>query len=159
VYLKASGEQASESRSHALGHFFEHVAPSAAALFAKTGYPGAKMQDIAKACGATKSMLYHYFPSKDDLLFAMLEEHLERVIAGIEQVLAEGGSPKARFAAFVLVYTQKSAQARRRHFTAMSDVKYLPRSMQTQPTGIIKPQDLCERISRLFLRGFLGEKP
>jgi len=183
----------------------QSIMDSAAALFAKTGYPGAKMQDIAKACGATKSMLYHYFPSKDDLLFAMLEEHLERVIAGIEQVLAEGGSPRARFAAFVLVYTQKSAQARRRHVTAMNDVKYLPRSMQTpllelerkatnlvadllrelnpglpdeaykpytmlllgmlnwtdlwyRPTGTIKPQDLCERISRLFLRGFLAEK-
>jgi AcrR family transcriptional regulator len=183
----------------------QSIMDSAAALFAKTGYPGAKMQDIAKACGATKSMLYHYFPTKDDLLFAMLEEHLERVLAGIEQVMAEGGSPKARFSAFVLVYTQKSAQARRRHVTAMNDVKYLPRSLQTpllelerkvtnlvadllrelnagladesykpytmlllgmlnwtdlwyRPTGTIKPQDLCERISRLFLRGFLAEK-
>jgi len=183
----------------------QSIMDSAAALFAKTGYPGAKMQDIAKACGATKSMLYHYFPAKDDLLFAMLQEHLERVLAGIEQVLAEGGSPKTRFSAFVLVYTQKSAQARRRHVTAMNDVKYLPRSMQTpllelerkvtnlvsdllrelnpglpdevykpytmlllgmlnwtdlwyKPTGTIKPQDLCERISRLFLRGFLAEK-
>jgi len=27
-----------------------------------------------------------------------------------------------------------------------------------RPTGTIKPQDLCERISRLFLRGFLAEK-
>ena len=26
----------------------------AAALFAKEGYPSAKMQDVAKACGATK---------------------------------------------------------------------------------------------------------
>lgn len=183
----------------------QSILDSAAALFAKVGYPGAKMQDIAKACGASKSMLYHYFPTKDDLLFAMLEEHLEKVIAGIEEVAAMPRPARERFAAFVLVYAQKSAQSRRRHVSAMNDVKFLPKAMQGpllaletkvtdlvatmlrelnpglpdevykpytmlllgmlnwtdtwyKPGGTIKPQELCERISRLFLRGFLSEK-
>ena len=181
------------------------ILDSAAALFAKVGYPGAKMQDIAKACGASKSMLYHYYPTKDDLMFAMLEEHLQKVIAGIEEVAAVPGTNKERFAAFVQVYAQKSAQSRRRHVTAMNDVKFLPKAMQTpllalqrqitdqvtemlrglspglpdsvykpytmlllgmlnwtdywfKPGGEMKPQELCERIARLFLRGFLAEK-
>ena len=181
------------------------ILDSAAALFAKEGYPSAKMQDIAKACGATKSMLYHYFPTKDDLLFAMLEEHLEKLIASIEEVSAQTGTHKQRFNEFVLVYTQKSAQSRRRHVITMNDVKYLPKPMQTpllalerqvcdlialllrklnpglpeqvykpytmlllgmlnwtdtwyKTNGTMKPQELCDRISRLFLRGFLAEK-
>ena len=175
---------------------------SAASLFAKVGYPNAKMQDIAKACGASKSMLYHYFPTKDDLLFAMLEEHLEQVIAAIEDVTTGAGSHRERFAAFIHVYAQKSVQSRRRHVSAMNDVKFLPRPMQAplrklekkvtdlvagllraldpqlddslykpyamlligmlnwtdtwyKPAGLVKPQELCERISRLFLDGFL----
>ena len=181
------------------------ILDSAAALFAKDGYPGAKMQDVAKACGATKSMLYHYFPTKDDLLFAMLQEHLEKVIAGIEDVSALGGSAEARFAALVVVYVQKSAQSRRRHTIAQNDVKYLPKAMQTplfalekrvcdliadqlrllkpglptssykpyamlligmlngtdvwfKASGKIKMPELCERISRLFLQGFMGKE-
>ena len=181
------------------------ILDSAAALFAKVGYPGAKMQDIARACGASKSMLYHYYPTKDDLMFAMLEEHLQKVIAGIEEVAAVPGTNKDRFAAFVQVYAQKSAQSRRRHVTAMNDVKFLPKAMQGpllvlqrqitdqvsamlrglnpglpegvykpytmlllgmlnwtdywfKPGGEMKPQELCERIARLFLRGFLAEK-
>lgn len=177
----------------------------AAALFAKEGYPSAKMQDVAKACGATKSMLYHYFPAKDDLLFAMLKEHLERVIAGIEDALATGGTPRDRLNALVTAFTQKSAQSRRRHMVAMQDVKYLPRARQTplnelqrrvttlvadllrevnpglpagvykpytmmligmlnwadiwyRPGGGMKPQELCDRMARLFLKGFLAEK-
>jgi len=177
----------------------------AAALFAKEGYPSAKLQDVAKACGATKSMLYHYFPTKDDLLSAMLKEHLERVIAGIEEALAAPGSPKDRLAALVVAYTQKSAQSRRRHMVAMQDVKYLPKPKQTpvnalqrtvtdrvasllrelnpglpesvykpytmmligmlnwsdiwyRPGGEMKPQELCDRMTRLFLKGFLAEK-
>ena len=176
---------------------------SAASLFAKVGYPNAKMQDIAKACGASKSMLYHYFGTKDDLLFAMLEEHLEQVIAAIAGVAAVEGSHRDRFAAFIHVYAQKSVQSRRRHVSAMNDVKFLPRAMQTplrklekqvadliadllralnpqlddalykpygmlligmlnwtdtwyKPAGRVKPQELCERIARLFLDGFLA---
>jgi AcrR family transcriptional regulator len=184
----------------------QSIMDSAAALFAKVGYPNAKMQDIAQACGATKSMLYHYYPTKDDLLYAMLLEHLERVLAGIEEALATAGTPKERLRAMVEVYTQKSAQARRRHIIAMQDVKYLPRPRQMplialqrevtelvarllrevnpglpepvykpyammllgmlnwadtwyKPSGPMKPQELCDRLSRLFLRGFLAEKP
>ena len=106
------------------------ILDSAAVLFAKVGYPSAKMQDIAKACGASKSMLYHYFPTKDELLYAMLEEHLQRVIVALEEAMAEPVQPRERFAAFVLAYTQKSAQSRRRHVSAMNDVKFLPKVLQ-----------------------------
>jgi AcrR family transcriptional regulator len=177
----------------------------AAVLFAKEGYPSAKLQDVAKACGATKSMLYHYFPTKDDLLLAMLKEHLEKVVQSVETALEQAGSPRDRMLALVQAYTQKSIQSRRRHMVAMQDVKYLPKPKQAplielqrqitervaellralnpdlpddvykpysmmligmlnwtdvwyQPSGKVKPQELCDRMSRLFLKGFLAEK-
>lgn len=177
----------------------------AAVLFAKEGYPSAKLQDVAKACGATKSMLYHYFPTKDDLLLAMLKEHLEKVVQSVETALEQAGSPRDRMLALVQAYTQKSIQSRRRHMVAMQDVKYLPKAKQAplielqrqitervaellralnpdlpddvykpysmmligmlnwtdvwyQPSGKVKPQELCDRMSRLFLKGFLAEK-
>ncbi|MDP9900998.1 TetR/AcrR family transcriptional regulator [Variovorax ginsengisoli] len=183
----------------------QSILDSAASLFAKVGYPNAKMQDIAKACGASKSMLYHYFPAKDDLLFAMLEEHLENLIANIEEIAAQPGPAAQRFGNFVQAYAQKSAQSRRRHLSAMNDLKFLPKNLQApllqletrvtglvadmlrelnpklpddaykpytmllvgmlnwtdtwyKPGGTMKPQELCERISRLFLTGFLAEK-
>lgn len=183
----------------------QSIMDSAAALFAKVGYPNAKMQDIAEACGATKSMLYHYFPTKDKLLSAMLTEHLEKVIASVDEAVAGGTPAKSRFATFVQTYTQKSAQSRRRHVIAMNDVKFLPKAMQTplrqlekkvtdqvadllrevnpgledgvykpytmmllgmlnwtdywfRPGGPMKSDELCERITRLFLHGFMAEK-
>ncbi|MBN9462081.1 MAG: TetR family transcriptional regulator [Burkholderiales bacterium] len=180
------------------------IMDAAAALFARTGYPNAKMQDIAKACGASKSMLYHYFQSKDDLLFAMLKEHLELLIASLEQTRDEIADPQDRFAAFVRTYVQKSAQARRRNIVATFDLKYLPPAQQTpllqlesrvihltseilaavnprldkslykpyslmlvgtlnwtdtwyRSGGPMKQAELCDRLARLFLRGFLAE--
>jgi len=177
----------------------------AAMLFAKEGYPSAKMQDVAKACGATKSMLYHYFPTKDDLLSAMLMEHLERLVQSVEEAIETQAPSREKLLPLVHAYTQKSAQSRRRHMIAMQDVKYLPRAMQTplielqrrltelvadllreinpglpaevykpytmmligmlnwtdmwyRPGGAMKPQELCDRINRLFLKGFMAEK-
>ncbi len=183
----------------------QSIMDSAAALFAKVGYPNAKMQDIAQACGATKSMLYHYFTTKDELLNAMLTEHLERIIVSVDEAVSASTPAKQRFAAFVLTYAQKSAQSRRRHVIAMNDVKFLPKAMQTplrqlekkvtdqvadllrevnqglpdgvykpyammllgmlnwtdywfRPGGAMKSDELCERITRLFLTGFMAEK-
>lgn len=180
------------------------ILDAAADLFAKNGYPLAKMQDIAKACDAKKSALYHYFPTKDDLLFAMCDEHMDRVLADVEKVATGPGGAERRFFSLVLTYTQKSAQSRRRHVVAMNDMKYLPRASQLslrkreikltdvvakllnelnpelptillkpytmlligmmnwtdiwyRPAGAVKPQELCERIARLFLNGFLAE--
>lgn len=181
------------------------IMDSAAAIFAKEGFPAAKMQDVAKACGATKSMLYHYFPTKDDLLFAMLQEHLQRLINALDEALNSKASARDRLQMMVEAYTQKSNQSRRRHMVAMNDVKFLPKAKQTplinlqrqltelvarllrelnadlpeevyklytmmllgmlnwtdfwyRPTGPVKPQELCDRLSRLFLKGFLAEK-
>ena len=71
---------------------YQSILDSAAALFADVGYPSAKMQNIAKACDASKSMLYHYFPTKDDLLLALLSEHLERLLAEIKLAI-DGPAP------------------------------------------------------------------
>ena len=121
----------SRVRAGDYGLKYAAILDSAAALFAKVGYPSAKLQDIARDCGATKSMLYHYFPTKDDLLLALLSEHLDRLIVDTEEVITGGGSVSERFDAFIETYVLKSAQSRQRHLSAMNDVKFLPVEMQS----------------------------
>lgn len=45
---------------------------SAAALYARHGFLGASIVDLAVACGVSKSLLYHYFGSKEDILFEIM---------------------------------------------------------------------------------------
>jgi AcrR family transcriptional regulator len=47
----------------------------AARLFAEHGYAGTRLQDIARAAGVTKPMLYRHFPSKKALHLALLAHH------------------------------------------------------------------------------------
>ena len=52
------------------------VLDAAAALFGELGYTGAKMDDVAKRCNVSKSMVYHYFKKMEDMLFAIQQEHV-----------------------------------------------------------------------------------
>jgi AcrR family transcriptional regulator len=47
----------------------------AQALFAEKGYSETSMADIAEACEVQKATLYHYFDSKEALLFGILDCH------------------------------------------------------------------------------------
>ena len=56
-------------------------------LFAEQGYAQTSVQQIVDAAGVTKGALYHYFKSKDDLLFdiydrilSMQREHLDEIV-------------------------------------------------------------------------------
>lgn len=51
------------------------IEDSAARLFARHGYEGTRLDDIAADAGVTKPILYRHFDSKNDLYLALLERH------------------------------------------------------------------------------------
>ena len=46
------------------------------ALFAERGFLGASIADLAKACDISKSLIYHYYDSKEDILFDVMHSHV-----------------------------------------------------------------------------------
>lgn len=56
--------------------------------FLKNGVDGATLRGIAREAGTSIGMIYYYFPTKDDLFFAVVEEQYARVLADMEQALA-----------------------------------------------------------------------
>jgi AcrR family transcriptional regulator len=60
-----------------------------ATLFDRVGYHKASMQMLADEVGLGKPTLYHYFPSKNAILFAMHDAHMSALLAGLD---GEGGS-------------------------------------------------------------------
>ena len=62
----------------------EHIRDTAAGLFARDGFSRTSMAELAAACGVSKALLYHYFDSKEALLFDILQAYLgdlEKVVA------------------------------------------------------------------------------
>lgn len=52
---------------------------NAAAVIAEQGMDKASMSQIADRAGVSKALLYHYYPGKDALIFAIIETHLSEV--------------------------------------------------------------------------------
>ena len=70
----------------------EAILAAAAQLYARKGFPGASVAELAKACNTSKSLIYHYFPSKDDILYAVMAEHLDALTDAAEEACATGGA-------------------------------------------------------------------
>ncbi|MFD1795756.1 TetR/AcrR family transcriptional regulator [Paracoccus aurantiacus] len=57
---------------------------NAAAVIAEQGMDKASMSQIADRAGVSKALLYHYYPGKDALIFAIIETHLLDVDEAVE---------------------------------------------------------------------------
>jgi AcrR family transcriptional regulator len=56
---------------------------NAAAVIAEQGMEKASMSQIAAHAEVSKSLLYHYYPSKADLIFAIISTHLHELDAAV----------------------------------------------------------------------------
>ena len=55
----------------------EQILKSAAKVFATEGFDRASMAQLARECGISKANIYHYYDSKDALLFDILDTYLK----------------------------------------------------------------------------------
>jgi AcrR family transcriptional regulator len=62
-------------------------------LFAEHGYAQTSVQQIVDAAGVTKGALYHYFKSKDDLLFDIYDRILSLQREHLDEIVAKGEDP------------------------------------------------------------------
>lgn len=63
---------------------------AARARFLADGVDGASLRAIARDAGSNLGMLYYYFPSKDDLFLAVVEEVYARLLADLTEALGPG---------------------------------------------------------------------
>ncbi len=104
----------------------QSILSRAAALFARKGFDSATMIEVAAACGTSKSHLYHYFPAKEDLLFAMVSEHITEQAAELSAIVELPLSAEERFSRYVSAFVKRAANSRDEHQVLMNDLHYLP---------------------------------
>ncbi len=70
--------------------------------FAERGYGSTSIRDIAQRAGTSLSALYHYYGGKQELLFALLDEGMDRYFRDCAAALAQvGEDPAERLEALV----------------------------------------------------------
>jgi TetR/AcrR family transcriptional regulator, transcriptional repressor for nem operon len=66
----------------------ERIVAAAAELIFERGVSGTTIEDVQAAAGVSASQLYHYFPSKNDLVRAVIQYQEQGVVGAQEQALA-----------------------------------------------------------------------
>jgi AcrR family transcriptional regulator len=103
----------------------ELILARAAALFARGGYPGTSMNQVAEACGLSKATLYHYYRDKYQLLVSIAEGHVSRLQAVVDESLREQAQPQRRMRTLIARLVEEYANAQNEHRVLTEDVKFL----------------------------------
>jgi AcrR family transcriptional regulator len=87
------------------------ILDAARATFAESG-PNASLEGIAKLAGVGIATLYRRFPTRETLLAAVFEQHLDQLADMIESDADSQDDPWDAFAAFVWKFAETSASER-----------------------------------------------
>jgi AcrR family transcriptional regulator len=85
---KASSRADIASRKQAFVR--EEILSSATALFAERGYRAVTIDDVAANLGYTKSVVYYYFKSKNEMLWQIFTRSFETFSRAIDAIIKEG---------------------------------------------------------------------
>src|SRR4029078_5207550 len=87
----------------------EQILDVAVEVFARNGFHGASMHDVADAARGHKPVLYQHFDSKQDLYMALLEEVGNRLLSAITKATAGVASGRQQTEQGLLAYSQWAA--------------------------------------------------
>ena len=102
------------------------ICRTAAQIFRDRGYDATSVSDIARALGITKAGLYHYFESKEALLFEITSYGLDRVRDEVILPARAVRDPEARLRQMVTRHARIATQGRGAIAQIVDEVRALP---------------------------------
>ena len=90
----------------------DKILDCAEALFARRGFAGIGLAEVADSVGLGKSSLFHHFPSKAELYAAVVARILARIEERLMRALVAGGTPVERLDRWIDVLVDLLAEHR-----------------------------------------------
>lgn len=120
-------------------------------LFWKKGYDRTSIRDMARACGFEPGNIYNYFHSKEQLLYEILREEVERFAASIKHLESSSASnPVERLR--LLIHNSLNLVLGRRLSSRLlfdAEIRHLSPSHRKK---VIELRDTYDRILRSIIR-------
>jgi len=135
------------------------IVAKAARLFAEQGFHGSSISQLADACGTSKSLLYHYYASKEDILFDAMHDHVKALLDAAEDIAQAKLAPDTKLRQlthrFMALYLTAAANQR----VLVNELRHLPAARRKTIVGIQRRLlDIVEDILTT-LRPDLARKP
>jgi len=110
----------------------ERLLHVATRLFARHGFESTSVQDIVDAAGVTKGAMYHYYGSKDDLLYEVYHQVLTMQTSHLDQIAAGPGTAEERLRLAAADVVQTSLDNLDDMIVFFRSLHMLPEDKQTQ---------------------------
>ena len=72
---------------------YHEILETSSKLFAQKGYKSTTMKEIADALGITKATIYHYFSSKEEILFEIMNFAMDEALKDLKKIAQMNISP------------------------------------------------------------------
>jgi AcrR family transcriptional regulator len=108
------------------------ICRTAAQIFRDRGYDATSVSDVARALGMTKAGLYHYFDSKEALLFEIMTYGLERVRDEVVVPVRAIRDPEERLRQIVLRHARIATNGRGAVAHLGDEIRALPPAARKQ---------------------------
>jgi AcrR family transcriptional regulator len=127
------------------------IVEQAAELYARMGFRGASVADLANALGASKSLIYHYYTSKEDILFEVMDSHLRQLAEASDEVMARDLAPADKLREISQAFMRLYVGAAARHKVLLNELDCLPADrraeiVETQRRLIVAVEGLLVEI-------------
>lgn len=109
----------------------EAITEAAAKLFAEKGFAGASVSDLADRCDVSKSLIYHYYASKEAILFDVMNEHIDDLLNVIESRGGKSANAEQEIHALTKELLQHYVGAADRQKVLLYELSSLPAENQT----------------------------
>ena len=104
----------------------EAIVDQAARLFASAGFRGTSVAELAAACETSKSLIYHYYPSKEDILHAVMASHIDQLAQDVREVMAQAGAPDMLLRSLIHRFMRHYVGAADRQKVLLNELDSLP---------------------------------
>jgi len=125
-------DSAGNSRAGAGRPVKERLLRVATRLFARHGFEGTSVQDIVDAAGVTKGAMYHYYGSKDDLLYEVYHQLLTLQMSHLTDIAKGSGTPEERLREAAIDVVDSSLANLDDMIVFFRSLHMLPEDRQTQ---------------------------
>lgn len=120
----------------------ERLRRAAGTRFLKEGVDGASLRAIASDAGTSIGMLYYYYPTKDDLFFAVVEDVYQKISSELAEALAPA------------LPVERRVERAYQRLAALSEPELLV--LRLVACEILKGTERLDRLFERFQRGHIA---
>lgn len=112
------------------------IVETAAALFARDGFNGASVADIAKRGKISKSLIYHYYQSKEDILYDVMISHVRELEAAAEEISGDETPAETKLRDLTHRFMALYVGAADRHKVLLNDLDNVPKNKRAEIVSV-----------------------